>query len=241
MTSRRLPAMVFSLAALQVLCRNPKEIAMSAIGRDDHMKILVVSTPMTGHLNPLLGVGRILIAEGHELAFLTGSPLRSRVLRFEANFHSLPKEADINANDIVMSDEVKAAPLGPQWLRVVIERFFVDPIPGQYNGMHKVLREFPADVIIGDDMFFGVLPMLLGPRSKRPPIVLCGTSILHWQRNDRARTFAGLPPAATRAQLDEYVAFAREHDKIEDGPIGLCVNRYLKDLGVGPVSRPLFE
>jgi UDP:flavonoid glycosyltransferase YjiC (YdhE family) len=50
-----------------------------------------------------------------------------------------------------------------------------------------------------------------------------------------------LPPAATQAQLDEYAAFAREHDKIVDGPLGLCVNRYLKDLGVGPVSRHLFE
>jgi MGT family glycosyltransferase len=214
---------------------------MSTIRGHDRMKILVVSTPMTGHLNPLLAIGRILIAEGHELAFLTGSPLRSRVERLKANFYPLPKEADINANDIVMSDEVKAAPLGPQWLRVVIERLFVDTIPGQYSGMHKVLRQFPADVIIGDDMFFGVLPMLLGPRSERPPIVLCGTSILHWQRNDRAPTFAGLPPAATQAQLDEYAAFAREHDKIVDGPLGLCVNRCLKELGVGPVTKPLFE
>jgi UDP:flavonoid glycosyltransferase YjiC (YdhE family) len=205
------------------------------------MKILVVSTPLTGHLNPLLAIGRILIAEGHELAFFTGTPLRSRVEGFEARFYPLPKEADLSLQDILASDEMKDVQPGPQWLRIVIERFFVDTIPAQYRGVHKLLREFPADIIIGDDMFFGVLPMLLGPRSKRPPIVLCGTSILHWQRNDRAPTFAGLPPAATRAQLDEYAAFAREHDKIVDGPIGLCVNRYLKNLGVGPVSRPLFE
>jgi UDP:flavonoid glycosyltransferase YjiC (YdhE family) len=205
------------------------------------MKILVVSTPLTGHLNPLLAIGRILIADGHELAFFTGTPLRSRVERFEGRFYPLPKEADLSLQDILASDEMKDVQPGPQWLRIVIERFFVDTIPAQYRGVHKLLREFPADIIIGDDMFFGVLPMLLGPSSKRPPIVLCGTSILHWQRNDRAPTFAGLPPAATRAQLDEYAAFAREHDKIVDGPIGLCVNRHLKDLGVGPVSRPLFQ
>jgi UDP:flavonoid glycosyltransferase YjiC (YdhE family) len=35
------------------------------------MKILIASTPATGHLNPLLAVGRILIAEGHEVAFLS--------------------------------------------------------------------------------------------------------------------------------------------------------------------------
>ena len=58
------------------------------------MKILVVSTPLTGHLNPLLAIGRILIAEGHELAFCTGTPLRSRVERFEGRFYPLPKAAE---------------------------------------------------------------------------------------------------------------------------------------------------
>ena len=90
-------------------------------------------------------------------------------------------------------------PPGPEWLRVAMERLFVDTIPAQHEGLQQVLRDFPADVIIGDDMFFGVLPMLLGPRSKRPPIVLCGTSILHWRREDGAPHFAGLPPATTQA------------------------------------------
>jgi len=37
------------------------------------MKILLASAPATGHLNPLLAIGRFLIAEGHEVAFLSGS------------------------------------------------------------------------------------------------------------------------------------------------------------------------
>ncbi len=35
-------------------------------------------------------------------------------------------------------------------------------------GLQQALLDFPADVIIGDDMIYGVMPMLLGPRSKRP-------------------------------------------------------------------------
>jgi hypothetical protein len=31
------------------------------------MKILIASTPATGHLNPLLAIGHILIAEGHQV------------------------------------------------------------------------------------------------------------------------------------------------------------------------------
>ena len=40
------------------------------------MKILIASTPATGHLNPLLAIGRILIAEGHKVIGLSGSAFR---------------------------------------------------------------------------------------------------------------------------------------------------------------------
>jgi hypothetical protein len=42
------------------------------------MKILMASTPLTGHLNPLLAVGHVLMAEGHELVVLSGSWLQDR-------------------------------------------------------------------------------------------------------------------------------------------------------------------
>jgi hypothetical protein len=65
--------------------------------------------------------------------------------------------------------------------------------------MQKLLLSFDPDVIVGDDMFFGVLPMLFGARAKRPPVVLCATSFLHWPRQDGAPSFLGLPLATTSA------------------------------------------
>jgi UDP:flavonoid glycosyltransferase YjiC (YdhE family) len=104
-----------------------------------------------------------------------------------------------------------------------------------------LLQNFPADVIVADDMFFGVLPMLLGPRSKRPPIVLCGTSFLHWRREDGAPHFVGLPPATTKGQLEEYAAIAKEHDRLVDQPAARRLNPILKSLGVAPLSMTLFD
>lgn len=46
---------------------------------------------------------------------------------------------------------------------------FVDAVPAQHQGLQRVLQNFLPDVVIGDDMLFGVLPMLLGPDAKRPP------------------------------------------------------------------------
>src|ERR1700732_905596 len=207
--------------------------------REDRMKILIASTPATGHLNPLLAIGRILIAEGHEIVGLSGRALRERIEGIGAEFRPLPAGADFDLVSVV--PELKHIPPGPQWLRVAIERLFVDTIPAQHKGLQQVLQDFPADVIIGDDMFFGVLPMLLGPRSKRPPIVLCGTSILHWRREDGAPHFAGLPPATTQAQLKEYAAISQEHDRVVNQPVARRLNRSLRDLGVGPLSMTLFD
>ena len=115
----------------------------------------------------------------------------------------------------------------------MIERLFVDTIPAQHKGLEQVLRDFAAEIIIGDDMFFGVLPKLLGPRSKRPPIVLCATSILHWRREDGAPHFLGLPPATTQAQLRQYSAISQEHDRVVNQPLARRLNPLLKDFGVG--------
>jgi UDP:flavonoid glycosyltransferase YjiC (YdhE family) len=206
------------------------------------VRILIASTPATGHLNPLLAIGRILIAEGHEIVGLSGNALRERIEGIGAKFRPLPAGADLDLRDIVsVVPELKNIPPGLEWLRVAIERLFVDTIPAQHKGLKQVLQDFAAEIIIGDDMFFGMLPMLLGQRSKRPPIVLCGTSILHWRREDGAPHFLGLPPATTQAQLRQYAAISQEHDRVVNQPWASRLNRSLMDFGVGPLSMTLFD
>jgi MGT family glycosyltransferase len=206
------------------------------------MKILIACTPATGHVNPMLAIARILMIEDHEVAIYTGSAFRARVEAAGAEFFSLPPDADLDlADPFARFPELKVLPPGLEWLRVGMERIFVDNIAGQHEGLQWLLHSFGPDVIVGDDCFFGVLPMLLGARSKRPPIVLCGTSILHWPREDGAPLFLGLPPATTPKQRAEYAALARDNHEAVDRPVGLRLNKVLKELGVGPTSMTLFH
>lgn len=206
------------------------------------MKILIASTPATGHLNPMLAITQILIADGHEIAFMTGTAFRSRVEASGVKFIPLPEGVDFDPNDVFSRfPELKTIPPGLEWFRVACERLFVDSIADQHQGLLQSLRHFPADIIVADDMLFGVLPMLLGPRAQRPPIVLCGTSFLHWAREDGAPNFLGLPPATSEAERVQYAAKAREYDAAVDEPVSLRLNRALKSLGVGPISMPLFH
>ena len=182
------------------------------------------------------------MAEGHELVALSGSWLQDRIERAGAQFRALPGRADVDFRNIAtFAPELTEIPPGYEWLRVAMERFFIDMLPAQHMGLQQALQEFPADVILADDMFFGVLPMLLGPRSERPPIALCGTSILHWCREDGAPHFLGLPPAASPAELDRYAAIAEEYERLTNGPAVESPERVLHELGIGPASLSLFD
>jgi UDP:flavonoid glycosyltransferase YjiC (YdhE family) len=206
------------------------------------MKILIPSTPATGHLNPLLAIARILVGEGHEVAFLTGSAFRERIESGGATFFALPPSADFDPGDISsVVPELRNTPPGLGWLRAAFEHLFVDAIPAQHHGLQQSLRTFPADVIVGDDMFLGLLPMLLQCRKERRPIVLCGTSVLHWPREDGAPNFLGLPQAMTAEQRAKYGVLAREYEEAVDRPVIDRANHTLTILGVSGVSTPLFE
>jgi len=156
------------------------------------MKALLVSTPAMGHLHPLLGVGRMLISDGHEVLGVSSSFLRQRVEDIGAKFRSFLPEADIDTRKLAeLIPELKVTPPGPELLRLALRRGFSESMLPQYESIKQALREFPADIIIGDHLILGVLPLLLGPRSERPPIVLLGTTYLISRRDDGAPSDAG--------------------------------------------------
>jgi hypothetical protein len=61
--------------------------------------------------------------------------------------------------------------------RIVLGRVFIDTIP-----LQQILRDVHVDAIVADSAFLGVLPMPLGACAWRPAVILCGTSVLHWER-----------------------------------------------------------
>ena len=157
------------------------------------MKILMASTPATGHINLLLAIGRMAMAEGHEPVFLSGTRLRDRIEGAGVRFSALAPEADIDLCDIsTVAPELAAIPPGLERLRVASERFFIDRIAPQHESL-----------IVRDNAMFGVLPMLLGPRAE-PPVVLCGTFFPHW----------GPAPTARRTSLGCRLRLARPTEKV---------------------------
>ncbi len=206
------------------------------------MKALLVSTSAMGHLNPLLGIGRILISDGHEVMGLSSSYLRERIEAIGAKFRSFAPAADFDPRNAgEMFAEIKAAPPGPGMLRLILERAFADYMLPQYESIKDTLREFPADIIIGDHLMLGVLPMLLGPRSQRSPIVLLGTTYLLARRDDGAPNDAGVPPAHSNEQRKEATALFQKYEEGVFKPVGDHLNRLLAEIGVERLDINLYE
>ncbi|WP_343208714.1 nucleotide disphospho-sugar-binding domain-containing protein [Bradyrhizobium sp. Ai1a-2] len=154
-------------------------------------------------------------------------------------FISLPASADFDLRELLsVAPELKDIPAGPEWLRVCVRRVFIDPMAAQHQGLLQAIRESPVDMVLCDDTFLGALPMLLGAGSKRPSIVVCGTTFLRLPREDGAPNFLGLPPATTEEQRQQYAAMARQVDEAVNQPNLLCVNETLNTLGVGTLPIP---
>jgi hypothetical protein len=180
------------------------------------------------------------MADGHELSVLSGTWLRGRIERTGASFRAFPADADIDLRDIhSIAPELTQIPPGFEWLRVAMQRFFIDRIAAQCQGLQQALQEFPADIIVGDDMLFGILPLLLEPRNERPSVVLCGTSFLHWCRSDGAPHFLGLPPARSPWEREQYAAIAEEYERVTNGPAVQSLNQVLRGLGGAGAADPV--
>jgi UDP:flavonoid glycosyltransferase YjiC (YdhE family) len=59
------------------------------------MKILIPTTAIPGHLNPLLGLARILVKHGHEILVQTGNAFKPMVEAAGIPFIPLLPEADV--------------------------------------------------------------------------------------------------------------------------------------------------
>ncbi|MGO7733202.1 glycosyltransferase [Rhizobium johnstonii] len=196
------------------------------------MKILIASTPATGHLNPLLAVTRLLLKARHEVVVMTADFLKDRVEETGARFECLPPEANLDMRRIEnVIPEIADYKPGPERRLLLLERIFIDVVPAQASGLAGLVRKFSPDAILVDNTFFGVLPMLLQDQEGRPAVAICGTMFLHAPREDGAPTFLGLPPAETDEDKRNYASLAAEQNRTVNRPALSSLNRHLGEIG----------
>ncbi|GAA3616424.1 glycosyltransferase [Nonomuraea rosea] len=138
--------------------------------------IIVASTPVNGHVSPLLTAAADLVRRGHEVTFLTGARFEARVRGAGARFAALPEEADYDDQRLDLAfPERGTLPPGPEQIDFDLKHIFGDPVPAQYGALRRLLAEIPATSVISDNLFLGALSLTLeAERDSRPTTIALG-------------------------------------------------------------------
>ncbi|HHO50157.1 MAG TPA: glycosyltransferase [Deltaproteobacteria bacterium] len=111
-------------------------------------RVLFVVPPLTGHVNPTVGVGQALAGAGHEVAWV-GHPARVRpLLPRGARLLPLP-EAD--RDDLVGQTQARASQVrGLASIKVFLEDFLIPLALQMYPGVLDAATRFAPEVIVSD-------------------------------------------------------------------------------------------
>jgi len=157
-------------------------------------EILFAANPPIGHVAPLLTVARALVNRGDDVTFLTSARYADTIRAIGAIPHPLPYGADYDDSSLDADLPGRAETSGVARVNFDIKHIFIRPLPHQAAALQEVMAAHRFDAIVADAFFLGILPMLLGERTSRPPVLAYSTTPLFLTSRDTAPGGPGLLP-----------------------------------------------
>ncbi|CAN5559361.1 glycosyltransferase [soil metagenome] len=190
--------------------------------------VLICSTPVHGHVTPLLAVVRTLVSAGHDVRFLTGQRYRESVEAAGATFLPLPSAADFDDRSIDESFPGRVGLTGPAAIRYDMIEIFLRPVPYQVAAVRAALAEKHTDIVMAESMFAGILGLIV--EDDRPPIINLGIVPLGTKSKDTAPFGLGVTPmpgtgGRIRNALMTFVA-----ERIIFAPVQKFAQKQLREL-----------
>jgi MGT family glycosyltransferase len=118
-------------------------------------RILIGTFPAAGHNNPFLPLARALVARGHEVLWNSSvvfrKPIEATGARFAPIVHA--RDYEIASFDHLLPERTAKEGVGK--LKYDIKHVFVDNAAGQLRDVQEIMRDFRADIILGDSGYIG--------------------------------------------------------------------------------------
>lgn len=156
--------------------------------------ILLCSTPIHGHVTPLLAVARYLHEHGHRVRFMSGARYQNAIEATGAEFLPLPTDADYDDTDMDAAFPERVGLKGPAGIRYDISTIFLRPALSQLVAVEAALDAETTDAVLVEPMFMGTLGLVCKPRSERPAVISLGIIPLGLQSPDTAPYGLGVTP-----------------------------------------------
>ncbi len=154
------------------------------------------SSPVIGHLAPLLPIGAELVRRGHRVQVLTGSRFAAQVAAAGLEHVLLPPECDYDATDIDAAFPERKHKKGLGRLRFDIDNIFGNPLPHQYRALQALLAPGTVDAVLVESAFTGAVPLAKQPKTERPPLLTVGVLPMFHTSRDTAPGGLGMAPMA---------------------------------------------
>lgn len=159
-------------------CDEDIELAMA--------RLLVTTTPLTGHVQPMLPIASELVARGHELVWITGAKFAQSVRATGAEFVAMSDDWD--DADLERAFPALAGVRGFKRVKLQLRKMFIEPMATQLADLEARSR---PDAVLSDSAHLGA--GLFAEKHHLPWIEL-GISALMWPSRDTNPFGSGQPP-----------------------------------------------
>jgi UDP:flavonoid glycosyltransferase YjiC (YdhE family) len=207
----------------------PKEVTMPRRPLD----ILLCSTPVHGHVTPLLAVSRALVERGHRVHFLTGERYLDRAAATGAEVLRLPAEADYDDTDMDAAFPGRVGLTGPAGIRYDMTEIFLRPARAQLVAMDAVAGRLGLDAVLAESLFLGAALLAGRPRSERPALLNLGIVPLGLKSRDTAPFGLGVPPRPGALGRLRNAALTAVAEKVVFAPVQRAAVRAGVEAGTG--------
>ncbi|MDR0219403.1 MAG: glycosyltransferase [Enterobacteriaceae bacterium] len=163
-----------------------------------HIVLAAIATP--GHILPIWSIAGHLIGQGHDVTIFSGSLFRQQSQAMGANFVAFDSRVDFDYRNLgKYFPEREQNPPGSVQTAFSLKQYFAAPISVLYPQLQQLAEN--ADLLIVDNAFYAVLPLLLQPADSRIPIITIGVTPLLLSSRDAIFWGARMPPELLPADL----------------------------------------
>ena len=153
--------------------------------------ILVATAPVASHFYPVAAVVRELVDRGHTVWWYTGTAFQSKIERLGATYKPMAAAYDYSGMSRDEAFPQLRGLRGISALMETIKALFIEQAPLQMQDILSLLNEFPADILIAEEVGFG---MGFAREKTGLPAVVIGLSINSFGSKDIAPIGFALPP-----------------------------------------------
>lgn len=198
--------------------------------------ILMAAVATPGHVYPLLDAGAHLAARGHVLHFLTGTLFQEAVEKRGIHFTPFEPEVDFDYRNLHKNfPDRDLLPPNDEQMALALRECFAGPVPIHDRCIRRLIARHRPDLILVENVFYGLLPLLGEPSRQRPPVLCVGVTPFSYSSVDSVFYGPRIPPEIQPGHLTREQSIGPHAVKLVQD-VDDCFNNTLVAHGYPPMA-----